>query len=414
MSNGAPRTEDVRDEVRSWLAANWDRSLPAKVWLPQVVDARWATPSWPVEWFGRGWPADLGRVVEEEFQRVHAPGSGQDRFNLYANTALAFGSDDVRRRFVRPLLTGEIMFCLLYSEPGAGSDLASVQTRAERDGDEWVVSGQKVWTSGAAEADYGMLIARTDWDVPKHQGLTFFFFPMKQPGVVVRPIKQITGETHFNEVFITDARVPDANRIGELSAGWRVLQTALAYERSVMGEGDRAPARARTQPAGVDPRERRVMGARQPTSGSEVDLVALARDVGRAGDAVARQGVAAVNALRTVNRWNAQRAKAALEQGSSSPVQSLGKLAMSRILHEGARVQGRLLGAEAMLDGPSFERADAANFQALNAYFTSIGGGTDQIQRNIIGERILGLPREPEVDRDVPFREARKATVERR
>jgi alkylation response protein AidB-like acyl-CoA dehydrogenase len=317
--------------------------------------------------------------------------------NLWANTLLAHGTQEAKERFIRPLLLQQLGMCLLYSEPGAGSDLAAIQTRAERDGDEWVVTGQKVWTSSAAKADYGMLIARTDWDVPKHQGITFFWFPMQQPGVEVRPIRQITDEAHFNEVFITEARVPDSHVVGPLHGGWRVLQTALAYERSVMGDMARGPRRS---DAGAG-------------DGASVDLGRLAREVGRDGDPVLRQRIARVHTLRAVNRWNALRAKALVDQGTPSPIMSLGKLAMSQILHEGAATQAAILGAESMLVGEEHPRADDANFLALNAYFTSIGGGTDQIQRNIIGERVLGLPKEPELDRDVPFREVRKASTAR-
>jgi alkylation response protein AidB-like acyl-CoA dehydrogenase len=287
-----------------------------------------------------------------------------------------------------------------------------LQTRADRDGDEFVITGQKVWTSGAKTAEYGMLVARTDWDVPKHQGISFFFFPMRQPGVEVRPIKQITGESHFNEVFIEGARVPAENMLGELNAGWRVLQTALAYERSVMGDVARGPRRLDQAAA----KETEDPGTETPApgaGGAETDLGALAKAVGRADDPLLRQDIARIYTLRMVNRWNAQRAKAQLRQGESSPILSLGKLAMSRILHDGAAVQGSILGAEAMLVGPDHPQGDAAKFLALNAYFTSIGGGTDEIQRNIIGERVLSLPKEPDVDRDVPFRDVRKATVTR-
>jgi alkylation response protein AidB-like acyl-CoA dehydrogenase len=403
MTAIAPTVDEhaAREEARAWLAREWHPPIPRSEWLARVVDAGWAVPSWPTTWYGREWSTATALAVEDEFKRVGAEGAGQDRINLWANTVLAFGSDDMKRRFIRPLLLDEVRMCLLYSEPGAGSDLAGLQTRADRDGDEWVVNGQKVWTSGAAKADFGMLIARTNWDVPKHRGISFFFFPMKQPGVEVRPLKQVTGESHFNEVFITDGRVPDANRLGDAGQGWRVLQTALMYERSFMGERSRGPD-ANTAPKGDGAPE-------EPMNTNEVDLVVLARDTGRRDEALIRQEVSEVTALRMVNQWNAQRAKAELQQGSSSPVASLGKLAMSTILHRGAAVQTDIVGAEAMLDGPDWPRAKAANFMSLNAFFTSIGGGTDQIQRNIIGERLLGLPREPELDKDVPFREVRKA-----
>jgi alkylation response protein AidB-like acyl-CoA dehydrogenase len=393
-----PSVDEVRNDVSSWLGINWSSDLPPTEWLGRVVDAGWAAPTWPTTWFGRGWPVELGAVVAQEFARVGAPGTRQDVFNLWANTLLSFGSDELKGTYLRRLLLDDITMCLLYSEPGAGSDLASLQTRAVRDGDEWVITGQKVWTSQAHRAEFGMLIARTDWDVPKHRGISFFWFPMRQPGVEVRPIKQITKESHFNEVFITDARVADSHRLGDLNDGWRVLQTALAYERSVMGEAARGPKKP---------------GATDATGGStgHVNLVALARAYGCEHDPVIRQGIAHIHSLRAVNAWNARRAKAQLAVGTSSPILSLGKLAMSTILHRDAALQARIIGAQAMLDGVDTPHAEAANFLALNAYFTSIGGGTDQIQRNIIGERVLGLPREPEVDRDVAFKDARKASV---
>jgi alkylation response protein AidB-like acyl-CoA dehydrogenase len=401
--SGAGETTAFRSEVHEWLAATFRPSPDRREWLSLVVDRGYAVPTWPKEWYGLGLGPEFARIIAEEFKLAGATGANQDVHNLWANTLLAYGTDGLKRRLIRPLLVDEVRMCLLYSEPGAGSDLAGLQTRADKDGDEYVIAGQKVWTSGAHRADYGMLVARTDWDVPKHRGLSFFFFPMKQAGVEVRPIKQITGESHFNEVFIEGARVPAENMLGPVNEGWRVLQTALAYERSVMGDVARGPRKVkRDGDSGTDfvpPGE----------SGAEVDLIALARATGRSGDPIIRQAIARIYTLRSVNRWNTQRAKEQLRQGSSSPILSLGKLAMSRILHEGAHVQSAILGAEAMLNGPEYPRGDAAGFLALNAYFTSIGGGTDQIQRNIIGERILGLPREPEVDRDVPFRDVRKA-----
>jgi alkylation response protein AidB-like acyl-CoA dehydrogenase len=381
---------DLLDEVEGWLLAHWHGEAgDRRAWIAKVVEARWAAPRWPVEWFGRGLSDRQGRIVEQAFARAGAPGSGQDRTNLWANTLLARGGEALKTRLIGPLLRGEVGMCLLYSEPGAGSDLAGVRTRADRVGDNFVVNGQKVWTSSAATADYGMLIARTDWEVPKHRGLSFFFCPMKQPGVEVRPLRQITDESHFNEVFLTDAVVPAENLLGELGEGWSVLQTALAYERSVMGEAARGPR------SGV------------AESASEEPLIALARESGALDDPVIRQDLARVIAYKRLNALNTARAKADLAQGTSSPVMSLGKLAMSRILHEEARLRTAMLGAESLFEGPDHPRAEDANFLTLNAYFTSIGGGTDQIQRNIIGERVLGLPKEPEVDRDVPFRQVR-------
>jgi alkylation response protein AidB-like acyl-CoA dehydrogenase len=396
--------EELRQEVADWLATNWSGERSPD-FLEKVVDAKWAAPSWPVEWFGRGLTPEVAQVVAQEFDKVGAPGAGQDVTNLWANTVLAFGSDELRQEHLRDLMLGRTNMCLLYSEPGAGSDLASVQTRADRDGDEWIVNGQKVWTSSGRNADFAFLIARTDWDVPKHRGLSFFFLPMKQDGVEVRALRQATGDSRFNEVFLTDARVSNANMLGDLGKGWSTLQTALAYERAVMGES----ASRRKKDSDNEAVRSADDEAHAPVP--DLSLVDLARDMGKLDDPTTRQQLMALRSLVLVNRWNGQRAKAELEQGTSSSIVSLGKLAMSRILHTAGSLQAEILGAEALLAGEDSPRAADATYAMLNAFFTSIGGGTDQIQRNIIGERVLGLPREPEVDKGLPFSQVRKATV---
>jgi alkylation response protein AidB-like acyl-CoA dehydrogenase len=382
-------------EARAFLAEHWSPDADRDAWYELVVDEGWSALRWPREWYGRNLPDDEAKQVEEVFAEAGAPGPGQDIYNLWAGTMLAFGSDELKRLFLRRLLLDQVAMCLLYSEPGAGSDLAGIRTTAVRDGDEWVVNGQKVWTSGAASAEFGMLVARTDWDQPKHRGITFFWFPMRQPGVEVRPLRQMTGDARFNEVFITDGRVPDTHRLGELNKGWWVLQTALTYERAVMGvsrTGGSGRAGATAQAHGDIPRP-------------DLSLVKLAQEVGRADDPRIRQELVKLHEMRTVNDWNAERAKAVMKAGGSSPLASLGKLAMAQILHFAGHLQGEILGMEATLDGDQNPRARDHNYSQQNAYFFSIGGGTDQIQRNIIGERILGLPKEPEVDRDMPFRE---------
>jgi alkylation response protein AidB-like acyl-CoA dehydrogenase len=380
--------DELRAEVRKWLADNWNPDIDRGSWAHIVVDSGWATPSWEPEFYGRGLTDAQSRLVAAEFAAVGAHGCGHDRGNLFACTLHEVGSDEQKQRLIPPSIRGESKWCLLYSEPGAGSDLAGLRTRAERDGDEWVINGQKVWTSFAKTADYGMLVARTDWDVPKHQGISFFMLPMKQPGVEVRPIHQITGESEFNEVFIEDARVPAGNLVGELNAGWSVLQTALAYERRFMADI------ART-----------AKDAKRPRDEKGHLLVELARDAGRLDDSYVRQQIARVDALSTVNRWNTQRSRAATDRVESATLMALGKIAMSRILHETARVATEIVGAEAMLTGSDNPVGDAVTFRTLNAYFTSIGGGTDQIQRNIVGERVLGLPKEPEPYKSTAFRD---------
>jgi alkylation response protein AidB-like acyl-CoA dehydrogenase len=393
-----PSADQLRAEVRDWLADNkwtdlpkptdpWISSPERVAWQEKVLEAGYAVPTYPTEWFGRDYPNELAAVIEQEFKAVKAPGARQDKYSIPANTVLKFGTETIKRDLLRDFLTERSRTCLLYSEPGAGSDLAGVRTTAVRDGDQWVVNGQKVWTSGATTSEYALLIARTDWDVPKHQGLSFFIMPTRQPGIEVRPLVQITGEAHFNEVFITDATVPDAYLVGGEGNGWRVLQTALAYERSSMGDSSRT--------------------SRNSTRAD--DLIGLARAHGRLDDAVVRKELANVLALRELNALNNARAKAATTQGTSSSIVSLGKLAMSHILHAEAQLKTEIIGAEALLAGSDNPEADDINFLTLNAFFTSIGGGTDQIQRNIVGERVLGLPKEPEIDRDIPFRQARRS-----
>ena len=379
--------DDIRTEVRQWLAQNWDPGADRTGWTQRVFDAGWSAPSWEPEWGGRGLSDPQSRIVAAEFAAVGAYGSGADRADMLACTIHDLGTEEQKLRLIPPSVRGETRWCLLYSEPGAGSDLAGLRTRADRDGDDWVVNGQKVWTSFAAHADYGLLVARTDWDAPKHKGISFFIFPMRQAGVEVRPIHQITGESEFNEVFITDARVPHANLVGEPGGGWAVLQLALAHERRLMGD------LARTSKSSGD---------LKPDSNS---LIGMARTAGRLSDSHIRQEIAVVEGYAAVNRWNTRRAKNTADKAEAATLLSLGKIAMSRILHETARVQTEIAGGETMLAGPDHPVGDAITFRALNAYFTSIGGGTDQIQRNIVGERILGLPKEPEPYRDTAFRD---------
>ena len=399
--------EVFRGEIAGWLADNLvgefaglrgrggpgdDHALidERKAWERRLGEAGWIGIGLPASVGGRDLPLSQQVIFYEEYARAKGPGRmGHIGEGLLAPTLVHFGSEAQQKRFLPGILDGSAIWCQGYSEPGAGSDLANVQTRAELGADGWRLNGQKVWTSGAATADYGMLIARTDWDVPKHAGISFFFCPMKQPGIEVRPLRQITDESHFNEVFITDAIVPADNLLGDANTGWRVLQTALAYERSILGDAARG---ARS-------------GAKE--AHNEEVLIALAREAGVLADPALRQDIAQAIAYKRLNALNNARVKADMKQGTTSSAMSLGKLAMSRVLHEEGRVRTAILGAQSLLEGSDYPRAEDANFLTLNAYFTSIGGGTDQIQRNIIGERVLGLPKEPEVDTSIPFRDVR-------
>ena len=237
------RTADdagVLAEARAWFDSNWSPELTLGEWWDRLGRSGWGFPAWPREWFGRGLRSATARAVLAERSRrgIFGPPSGISTF-LAAPTILAYGTEEQKQRYLPGIATGRDVWCQLFSEPEAGSDMASLQTRAVRDGDEWVVNGQKVWTSGAHYSHWGLLLARTDVDVPKHRGITAFAIDMRSAGIDIRPLRQITGAAHFNEVFLTDVRIPDAHRIGGLEDGWRVANTMLANERSFIGGGGR-------------------------------------------------------------------------------------------------------------------------------------------------------------------------------
>ncbi|WP_425826852.1 acyl-CoA dehydrogenase family protein [Streptomyces fractus] len=405
MSKSTMSPDEAREAARSWLAGHWNGSEDA-AWRDAVVNSGWAAPTWPQGSYGLGLSGEAARAAQEEFRAAGAPGGFLDQSSFHAdpwlrllgNPVLAFGSQELKDHFLPMLLKGEVgQGCLLYSEPGAGSDLASVQTRAELEGDEYVVTGQKIWTTGGHEAKYGLLLARTDWDVPKHAGLSFFVIDMKQPGIEVRPIRQITGDAEFNEVFLTDARVPASWMIGEPGQGWKALQIALAAERSGMGSMSSSQSGTPIK-----------AGLREAAD----DLVAAARRAGRLDDPQVRQEIVKIMSWRLTNTWTGQRAAAEIRRGPSS-LASLGKLAMSRVLHAGADFAYRMQGEESLVydyDNPLDHPVDR---DLMFAFINSIGGGSDQIQRNIISERVLGLPKGDAPDKDVPFRDVRKGAATR-
>lgn len=374
------------------------------MWRDALVGSGWVVPTWPVECFGRGLSVVQARAAREEFEAVGAPGAVVDLDPFVRNPYLSllgdplkvFGGRRIRDELLPGLLSGRLRVgCLLYSEPGAGSDLAAVQTRADSDGDDYVVNGQKIWTSYAHEAQFALLLARTDWDVVKHAGLSFFVVDMDSPGIEVRPIRQITGDTDFNEVFLTDVRVPAARMIGDPGDGWKVLQTALAAERAGMGGGASTSRRSR---GGFD----EVVG----------DLIELARAAGRDGDAVVRQEIVKNLSWRLTNTWTGQRAVMQARRGSFD-LANVGKLAMSRILHCGNDLRFRLQGRQSLLYDYEHPLDYPVDRDLMFGFINSIGGGSDQIQRNIISERVLGLPKGHEPDKGVPFREVRKGGTAR-
>jgi alkylation response protein AidB-like acyl-CoA dehydrogenase len=426
-------SDEVFDELGAWLDDNWDPELTVGEWWERLGLAGWSAPALPTNAYGRGLSRNDAVRVQHEIDRFGAlgPPAGLGLL-LAAPTIATHGTQEQIDRHVRDIVTGAASWCQLFSEPGAGSDLAGLRTRAVKDGDEWIVNGQKVWTSLGQTADWGMLIARTNVDVPKHQGITWFAIDMHQPGIDVRPLVEMTGHAMFNEVFLTDARVPDSAVIGHVDNGWAVANTTLANERAGLGSGGGA-AGGIVQPGTVSGHLGRRVGdfvrARRPgrPSGNEGPglfgggarlLVDLARGNGANQDPVVRQDLARLYTMGELGRFNSMRQKAARLAGKDIPgIANISKLAMSDMVRLSRDLGLRIVGAAGMLhpyggkEAVNLEKVTGNPFlpmvtsMALFAQAPSIYGGTDQIQRNIIGERVLGLPKEPGNDKNVPFSE---------
>lgn len=411
-----PAAEQVREEVRAWLAEHWDPDLPLAEWRRRLVSSGWGCPTWPTAWFGKGFSEALGELVQAEFRRAGAVGVASSGVRmLAAATLLEHGSEEQKATLLPRILTGEDTWCQLFSEPGSGSDLAGLTTRAELDGDTWIVNGQKVWTTSAHHAQYGMLLARTDWDVPKHRGLSFFVLEIEQPGVEVRPLRQMNGHASFNEVFMTDARVPRDMLVGKPGGGWQVALTTLAHERRLAdgmrtwGRSERGEGRVYRE---LREEQARVMEPYKwyPQRAGRVDLILpVARASGRLADPVVRQEIARALMLERAAQWTARRARAARALGQPpGPEGSLGKLAASVVARAAARAHAAAVGPDALLAGEDAPAEGMVAEVLLSVPAISIAGGTDEIQRNIIAERVLGLPKEPRDDVDVPFRDVRR------
>jgi alkylation response protein AidB-like acyl-CoA dehydrogenase len=413
----------VRNELRSWLAENWDPDLTVGEWWERLADSGWAVPTWPREWLGRDLPREHAGIVATELREAGAIGGPAGLGVLLAGpTILAHGTDEQKQRYLRPIVTGQEGWCQLFSEPGAGSDLASLQARAERDGDEWIINGQKVWTSGAQIADLGMLLARTNPDAPKHQGISYFLFPMDQPGVEVRPLREMTGRALFSEVFFDDARVPDAAVLGGVDQGWAVANTTLAAERAGLGSGGSGAGGAAfpgrkggmlDQRAG-DLAERAGRGGSvQPSAfGRAFDVLReLTEKLGRRDDPMIRQRLAELYTLNELGRMTGLRVKAARASGRGpGPEANAAKLLMSRTARLVRDLGPEVLGPEGVIMGPETTGGGVVQEMTLFAPAPSIYGGTDEIQKNIIGERVLGLPKEPGPDKLTPFRDLKVGT----
>jgi alkylation response protein AidB-like acyl-CoA dehydrogenase len=417
-------TDALRDELRAWLSENWDPDLTVAQWWERLGLSGWAAPMLPTHAYGKGLTRNDAVLVANEigdFGALGAPtGLGM---LLAAPTITTHGTAEQVERYVRDVVTGQRAWCQLFSEPGAGSDLA----RVERDGDEWVINGQKVWTSGGQVADLGMLIARTNPDAPKHQGISYFAFDMHQPGVDVRPLREMTGRALFNEVFLTDARVAADAVIGDVNNGWAVANTTLMFERAGLSSGGGHAGATATPGTVVGDLHRRagdfVSGRirRNAANGAQFGagaglLIDLAKRNGMAADATVRQDLVRLHTINELGRFNNLRVKAAREAGRDIPgMPNIGKLSMSNLVRLQRDLGLRIAGAAGMLhsydDGGREAIAEATGNPllgvvtelALFAQAPPIYGGTDQVQKNIIGERVLGLPKEPGIDATTPF-----------
>ncbi len=402
-----PAEAEFRARAAAWIAANapfelekeleranfglqlhsTDPVAASKAWQKKKYDAGWAALRWPKEYGGAA-RSPIEQVIwsheEGEYSKLNLPfviGLG-----MCGPTVMQWAREDQKRHLLPRLASGQDIWCQLFSEPSAGSDLAGIRTRAERDGDKWVVNGQKIWTSGARDAEWGLLITRTDPTVVKHRGLTMFFLDMKSPGIEIRPIRQANEESHFNEVYFTDVRVPDAQRLGEVGQGWTVALTTLMNERMSIG-------------------------AEMPTCFAE--LYALCRELGVIDDSAVVSRLAKFAVKASGLRYTAFRAISALSRGEQpGPENSIGKLVAGSMIQEMSQFALDLEGEAGMLLETEIS-AERAWFRAtlLRSPAIRIEGGTDEVLRNIIAERVLGLPPEARVDKDVPFNQIPSAAT---
>ena len=387
--------DELRSRTAELLAAHDPAGTAPLDFLRARFDAGLAWVHFPSGLGGLGAPRALQTVVDAALAAAGAPDNDPRRIGIglgmAAPTVLRYGTDEQKLRFLRPLWTGEEVWCQLFSEPGAGSDLAALATRAVRDGDEWVVDGQKVWTSSAHLARWAILLARTDPDVPKHQGISYFVCDMTDPGVDVRPLRQLTGEAEFNEVFLTGVRIPDAHRLGAVGEGWQIAQTTLNNERVAIG-GQRTP------------REGGLIGLLAGTWREHPEL--------RTHELHQRllQGWTDAEVLRLTG----ERLRQQLALGQPGPEGAAAKLAFARLAQQLTGLEIELLGEDGLGYGEwEMTRPELVNFTGRDAGYrylrakgNSIEGGSSEILRNIIAERVLGLPAEPRSDKDVPWKES--------
>jgi acyl-CoA dehydrogenase len=403
--NDTPEEAAFRQQVRAWLDANATRKSDdktsirsrvddvdllkrARAWQDKKATAGYARITWPKEYGGLGGTAIQQVIYSQEEANYLVPlGFFDIGLGMCIPTMMAYATKDQLQRYVKPALHGQEIWCQLFSEPAAGSDVAGIRTRAERDGGGWVINGQKVWTSGAHYSDYGIIITRTDPNVPKHQGLTMFFLSMKSPGVEVRPIRQISGAANFNEVFFTNVRVPDSQRLGKVGEGWKAALTTLMNERLAVGT---------------------------PAGGLDVDeLLELARDTElEDGPAIRNASVRSKIAEWYVQsqglKYTKFRTLTSMSRGQTpGPESSIAKIVAAPKMQDLGAFAMELMGQAGIMtkDVPG-----AGGFQAqwIGGAGFRIAGGTDEILRNIVAERVLGLPQDVRVDKDVPFNQLGK------
>ena len=391
---GGVSADDLLTQVRAFLAEHDPATSERLDFVRARFDAGLAWVHYPAGLGGQGLPRTLQKAVDAEFAAANSPTNRPERngigLGMAAPTILAFGTDEQKKRWLRPLWTGEEIWCQLFSEPGAGSDLANLATRAVLDGDNWVVNGQKVWTSSAHIASRAILVTRTNPELPKHQGLTYFSVNMKAPGVEVRPLRQATGEAEFNEVFLTDVVIPDADRIGAVGQGWQVSTATLMNERVALGAFS------------------------LPREGGMISFSAKTwREHPEARTAGLQDRLLRLWAAAEVSRLAGERLRQQLAAGQPGPEGSGAKLVYARLNQEIADLELELLGDEGLRysdwtmhrpDGADFYGRDAG-YRFLRSKGNSIEGGTSEILRNIVAERVLGLPAEIRLDKDKPWKD---------
>jgi alkylation response protein AidB-like acyl-CoA dehydrogenase len=400
-ANATPKPEERKfvwgegsDNISMFEEREKDKELQllekAKEFRQKRFDAGFGWITGPTQFGGRGLDKGFQAAYDAIEARYEFPNQSFFLIGLgmIAPTILDHGSDAARERYLRAMWRGEIVACQLFSEPGAGSDLASLQTRAQRDGDEWVINGQKVWTSGAQYSDIGEVIARTDAEQPKHRGLTGFIVDMKAPGVEVRPLRQMTGGASFNEVFFTDVRVPDDHRLGDVNNGWNVALTTLMNERAAIGAGAGASG----------------------TGGTITRLIEMVRYFGLSQDPLVRQELADIITRARVSSYTNQRALAKIKVGQlPGPELSIAKLSSTQLLQRVGDFVSHVLGARLIADTGEWGTFAWGQI-VLGTPGMRVAGGTDEVMRNIVGERVLGLPKDPGIDSKSPFKDLKVGT----